>query len=89
VACAPKSNSVITALGAASRDVREHGAIRPPKALRDTHYPGAKKLGHGAGYVYPPSDPSGYEVDYLPEELKGSTYYEPSGEGEEAVDSDA
>jgi putative ATPase len=86
LARAPKSNAVITALGAASRDVREHGAIRPPKALRDTHYPGAKKLGHGAGYVYPPSDPSGYEVDYLPEELKGRTYYEPSGEGEEAVD---
>jgi putative ATPase len=86
LARAPKSNAVITALGAASRDVREHGAVRPPKALRDTHYPGAKKLGHGAGYVYPPSDPSGYEVDYLPEELKGRTYYEPSGEGEEAVD---
>jgi putative ATPase len=86
LARAPKSNAVITALGAASRDVREHGAIRPPKTLRDTHYPGAKKLGHGAGYVYPPRDPSGYEVDYLPEELKGRTYYEPSGEGEEAVD---
>jgi putative ATPase len=83
LARAPKSNSVITALGAASRDVREQGATHPPKALRDTHYPGAKKLGHGAGYVYPPSDPSGYEVDYLPDELKGSTYYEPSGEGED------
>jgi putative ATPase len=89
LARAPKSNSVITALGAAARDVREHGAIRPPKPLRDAHYPGAKKLGHGAGYVYPPSDPGGYEVDYLPEELEGRTYYEPSGEGEEAVDSDA
>jgi putative ATPase len=83
LARAPKSNSVITALGAAARDVREHGAIRPPKALRDAHYPGAKKLGHGKDYVYPPSDPIGYEVDYLPEELKGSTYYEPSGEGDE------
>ena len=56
----------------------------PPKALRDTHYPGAKKLGHGAGYIYPPNDPSGYEVDNLPDELKGSTYYEPSGEGGDA-----
>jgi putative ATPase len=89
LARAPKSNSVITALGAASRDVREHGAIRPPKPLRDAHYPGAKKLGHGVGYAYPPNDPAGYEADYLPEELKGRTYYEPSGEGEEAVDSDA
>jgi putative ATPase len=87
LARAPKSNSVITALGAAARDVRELGAIRPPKALRDAHYPGAKKLGHGKDYVYPPSDPSGYEVDYLPDDLKGRTYYEPSGEGEEALDS--
>jgi putative ATPase len=89
LARAPKSNAVIKAIGAASRDVREHGAIRPPKALRDTHYPGAKKLGHGAGYVYPPNDPSGYDVDNLPDEVKGRTYYEPSGAGEETVDSDA
>jgi putative ATPase len=83
LARSPKSNSVITALGAASRAVREHGALRPPKPLRDAHYPGAKKLGHGQGYVYPPSDPAGYEVDYLPDELKGSAFYEPSGEGED------
>jgi putative ATPase len=85
LARAPKSNSVITALGAAGRAVREHGALRPPKPLRDAHYPGAKKLGHGSGYVYPPSDPSGYEVDHLPEELKGSTFYEPSGSGEDTA----
>jgi putative ATPase len=83
LAKAPKSNSVITAIGAASRAVREHGALRPPKPLRDAHYPGAKKLGHGQGYVYPPNDPSGYEVDHLPDELKGSTFYEPSGSGED------
>jgi putative ATPase len=88
LARAPKSNSVITAMGAAGRDVREHGALRPPKPLRDAHYPGAKKLGHGQGYAYPPSDPSGYDVDYLPDELKGSTYYEPSGSGEDTVGSD-
>ena len=80
LARAPKSNAVITALGAAARDVREHGAIRPPKALRDAHYRGAKKLGHGEGYVYPPDDPAGYEVDHLPEELRGQTYYDPSDE---------
>ena len=77
LATAPKSNAVLSALGAASRDVREHGALRPPKPLRDAHYPGAKKLGRGQGYVYPPSDPSGYDVDHLPEELKGRKYYEP------------
>jgi putative ATPase len=83
LARAPKSNAVLSALRAAQRDVKEHGTIRPPKALRDTHYPGAKKLGHGKGYVYPPNDPEGYEVDYLPDELEGRTYYRPSGTGEE------
>jgi putative ATPase len=81
LARAPKSNAVIKAIGAASQDVREHGALQPPKALRDAHYPGAKKLGHGQGYVYPPTDPSGYEVDYLPDELKGRTYYEHEEDG--------
>jgi putative ATPase len=85
LARAPKSNSVISALGAASRDVREHGALRPPKALRDAHYPGARKLGHGKDYVYPPDDPAGYEVDHLPDELKGCTYYKPSGSGEDTA----
>ncbi len=80
LARAPKSNAIIEAIGAAARDVREHGAIRPPKALRDAHYRGAKKLGHGEGYVYPPDDPAGYELDYLPEELQGRTYYDPSDE---------
>ncbi|MBD0318450.1 MAG: replication-associated recombination protein A [Thermoleophilia bacterium] len=84
LAHAPKSNAVIAALGRATRDVKEHGTVRPPKPLRDAHYRGAKKLGHGEGYVYPPDDPAGYEVDYLPDELKGRTYYEPSGAGEEA-----
>ena len=84
LARAPKSNAVLTALRAAQADVREHGALRPPKALRDTHYFGARKLGHGEGYVYPPDDPAGYEVDHLPDELGGRKYYEPSGSGEEA-----
>jgi putative ATPase len=85
LARAPKSNSVIAAIGAASRDVSEHGALRPPKPLRDAHYRGAKKLGHGEGYVYPPNDPSGYDIDNLPDELKGTTYYEPSGSGEDTA----
>jgi putative ATPase len=83
LARAPKSNAVIQALGAATRDVREHGHLRPPHELRDTHYRGAKKLGRGQGYVYPHSDPAGFEVDHLPDELKGKRYYTPSGEGEE------
>jgi putative ATPase len=80
LATAPKSNAVIRAIGAARRDVREQGAVRPPKSLRDTHYRGAKKLGHGEGYVYPPDDPAGYDVDHLPEQLRGRRYYDPAGE---------
>ena len=83
LARAPKSNAVIQALGAATRDVREHGHLRPPQALRDTHYRGAKKLGRGEGYIYPHSDPAGFDVDHLPDDLKGRRYYEPSGAGEE------
>jgi putative ATPase len=83
LARAPKSNAVVTAIGAALRDVKEHGTVRPPKSLRDASYPGATKLGHGRNYIYPPDDPRGFEVDYLPDELKGRKYYEPSGSGEE------
>ena len=77
LALAPKSNAVTVALGEARGDVRELGTVRPPKELRDAHYPGAKKLGHGQGYVYPHNDPAGFEVDNLPDELKGRTYYRP------------
>ena len=80
LATAPKSNAVIRALSAATKDVHEHGNLRPPKELRDAHYRGAKKLGHGEGYVYPHSDPAGFDIDYLPDELKGRTYYEPKDE---------
>ena len=86
LARAPKSNAVITALGEAAKDVREHGHVRPPDELRDTHYYGAKKLGRGQGYIYPHSDPRGFEVDHLPEPLKGRKYYRPSGSGEEKGD---
>ena len=88
LARAPKSNAVILALREAQKDVREHGHLRPPDALRDTHYFGAKKLGRGKGYIYPHSDPRGFEVDHLPEELKGRRYYRPSGSGEEQGDDD-
>jgi putative ATPase len=83
LARAPKSNASYVALKEATEDVRRLGNIRPPTPLRDASYPGARKLGHGAGYVYPHDDPSGFELDYLPEELRGRTYYRPSGSGEE------
>jgi len=84
LARAPKSNASYVALKEATADVREHGNARPPKSLRDSSYPGARKFGHGQGYVYPHDDPRGFDVDYLPDELKGRTYYRPSGSGEEA-----
>jgi putative ATPase len=82
LARAPKSNASYVALKEASRDVRELGNVRPPKALRDGSWYG-RQLGHGEGYVYPHNDPAGFEVDYLPDELKGRQYYRPSGSGEE------
>ena len=84
LARAPKSNASYIAIKEATADVREHGNARPPKALRDQSYPGARKFGHGEGYIYPHDDPRGFGVDYLPDELKGRTYYRPSGSGEES-----
>ncbi len=83
LARAPKSNASYEALKRATRDVQQRGNIRPPKALRDASWYG-RQLGHGEGYVYPHSDPEGFDVDHLPDEFKGTTYYEPSGAGEES-----
>jgi putative ATPase len=82
LAQAPKSNASYVALKRAAADVQEHGNVKPPTALRDGSWYG-RKLGHGEGYVYPHDDPRGFEVSYLPEELQGRRYYEPSGNGEE------
>jgi len=86
LARAPKSNASYIAISEAGADVREHGHLRPPDELRDAHYHGAKKLGRGQGYIYPHTDPAGFDVDYLPEQLRGRTYYRPSGSGEEEAD---
>jgi len=82
LARAPKSNASYLALKRASADVREHGNIRPPASLRDASYYG-RRLGHGEGYIYPHDDDAGFDVDYLPDELKGRRYYEPGESGEE------
>jgi putative ATPase len=84
LARAPKSYASYRALGAAVADVRERGHLNPPDSLRSAAYPGASKLGRGKGYLYPHEDPAGFEVDCLPDELKGRVYYTPSGNGEEA-----
>jgi putative ATPase len=86
LARAPKSNASYVALKEATADVQEHGNVKPPKSLRDGSYYG-RKLGHGDGYIYPHDDPRGFDVDYLPDELKGKTYSSPSGNGEETSES--
>jgi putative ATPase len=67
LARAPKSNASYKALAAATADVREHGHLRPPDALRSAAIPGQRRLGRGEGYRYPHEDPAGFEVDCLPE----------------------
>ncbi len=79
---APRSNSSLRAIAAAMNDVKEEGTRRPPKHLRDAHYPGARKLGHGEGYKYPHNYPGGRAAqDYLPPGLETRSYYNPSDRG--------
>ncbi len=81
---APKSNAVIAALGAAAEDVRAGRAGGVPPALRDSHYPGAKRLQHGKGYRYPHEFPGGVvQQTYLPDELADREYYRPTDRGAE------
>jgi len=84
LATAPKSPSVIRGIDAAISDVRA-GKMGPvPKHLRDAHYAGAKKLGHGKGYVYPHNSALGVvEQQYLPTTLRKRRYYEPTEHGNE------
>jgi putative ATPase len=85
LALAPKSNASMRGLAAAKRHLREHGAKLPPDYLRDAHYPGAKKLGRGEGYVYPHDEPGGVaDQPLLPPEVDGERFYEPTDRGFEA-----
>ena len=84
LATAPKSNRATTAIGAALADVRERPSSGVPAHLRDAHYQGAAKLGHGTGYEYPHDDPRGWVPQgYRPPEVADRTYYEPSAHGYE------
>ncbi len=83
---APKSNAVIAAIGAAMADVEAGKIGVVPPHLRDGHYPGAKKLGHGEGYTYAHDEPRGIAAQqYLPDELEGVRYYTPTDHGAEAA----
>jgi putative ATPase len=84
MATAPKSNAVTTALGAAMADVRAGRGGSVPAHLRDAHYPGARGLGHGRGYKYPHDDPRGVVTQqYIPDDLTGADYYQPTDHGAE------
>ncbi len=84
LATAPKSNASYLAVDAAIADVRSGKFGRVPKALRDAHYPGAKRLGHGRGYANPHNSEIGVvPQQYLPDELKDASYYRPTERGYE------
>ena len=85
LALAPKSNASYRGIAAARAHVREHGALLPPDHLRDAHYPGARRLGRGAGYRYPHDEPGGIaDQPLLPDEVEGERFYEPTDRGLEA-----
>jgi putative ATPase len=85
LACAPKSNASYRAIGAASAEVRETGALPVPLHLRNAPTELLRSLGHGKGYVYPHDRPGHFtEAEYLPERLRGRRFYEPSDQGAEA-----
>ena len=84
VACAPKSNACSEGISAAIDDIHGKPFSGVPLHLRDSHYKGAERLGHGKGYKYPHSFPGHFTPqDYLPEEFSEAQYYHPSENGRE------
>ena len=84
IATAPKSNAATCAIGDAMKTVEETGNLPIPTHLQDAHYKGAAKLGHGTGYKYAHNYNNNYvEQQYLPYELNGKEFYQPSGNGYE------
>lgn len=82
LANAPKSNSVTVALGLAVADVADRAAGAVPVHLRDAHYAGAARLGHGKGYAYPHDSPGAWvDQDYRPGHLLGRAYWQPTNRG--------
>jgi len=82
LATAPKSNAAYLGIDRALADVRAGRIGSVPTHLRDAHYAGAQSLGHGAGYVYAHDEPHAVAAQqYLPDDLVGTRYYEPSDRG--------
>lgn len=89
LATAPKSKAAYQGIDQALADVRAGRVGVVPKPLRDSHYSGAKALGHGVGYKYPHDYPhSIVQQQYLPDELVGREYYQPTTNGREHMLSD-
>jgi putative ATPase len=77
LATAPKSNSSYEAYGRAAADIQAGRGQKIPDHLRDSHYEGSSKLGHGVGYQYPHAFENHYvPQQYLPDDLKNAVYYE-------------
>lgn len=77
LATAPKSNSANEAYGRAAADIGAGRGQKIPDHLRDSHYEGSQKLGHGIGYQYPHAFPDHYvKQQYLPDDLRDAVYYE-------------
>lgn len=84
VATAPKSNAAYLAIDHALEMVKTSKTPLVPSHLQDSHYKGAVKLGHGVGYQYAHNYPNHYvKQQYLPDELKGTVFYEPTENGYE------
>lgn len=84
VAAAPKSNAIYLGIDKAIADVKMKNCGQVPMHLRDAHYKGAAKLGHGIEYQYAHDYPEHFvQQQYMPDELKGSSYYRPTENGQE------
>jgi putative ATPase len=82
LATAPKSNRSALGIWSAREDVRHGPSVEVPVHLRDAHYLGAQKLGHGVGYDYPHDHPEGWvPQQHLPDEISDRRYYDPSDHG--------
>ncbi len=85
LATAPKSNTVLRALGKARELVKNKKAYEVPAHLRDSHYSGARKLGRGVGYIYPHSAKGPVSQTYMPDELLGEKVFDPRPIGYEKL----
>ena len=84
MATAPKSNSAYIGIDKAIEDIKNIKTGNVPAHLKDSHYSGASKLGHGKGYLYPHSYEDGFvKQQYLPDNMLGAKYYEPTENGYE------